>query len=119
VPAERCSTLVNVSEGFRALVVDGYSRRIATLMSRIEEIVCTRINMRLAERLLTLRGLNCQVAQRSRRPLRISVRPTKLWAGHSRALSARVGSNCHAVALKSSMPPRFAPFATLSVTKSL
>ncbi len=56
VPAERFAALMNASETFRALVFDGYSRRIATLMSRIEEIVCTRINVRLAERLLALRG---------------------------------------------------------------
>ncbi|QGM97172.1 Crp/Fnr family transcriptional regulator [Methylocystis parvus] len=56
VPAERFASLMNVSADFRALVFDGYSRRIATLMSRIEEIVCTRINVRLAERLLSLRG---------------------------------------------------------------
>lgn len=56
VPAERFAGLMNASAAFRALVFDGYSRRIATLMSRIEEIVCTRINVRLAERLLALRG---------------------------------------------------------------
>jgi CRP/FNR family transcriptional regulator, anaerobic regulatory protein len=55
VPADRFAALMNVSQGFRALVFDGYSRRLATLMSRIEEIVCTRINVRLAERLLALR----------------------------------------------------------------
>ncbi|MGD9656376.1 MAG: Crp/Fnr family transcriptional regulator [Methylocystis sp.] len=55
VPADRFAALMNASQGFRALVFDGYSRRLATLMSRIEEIVCTRINVRLAERLLALR----------------------------------------------------------------
>lgn len=49
-------TLMNQSATFRELVFDGYSRRIATLMSRIEEIACTRIDIRLAERLLALRG---------------------------------------------------------------
>lgn len=62
VPAERFSALMNVSSSFRALVFDGYSRRIATLMSRIEEIVCTRINVRLAERLLALRGEDNRIA---------------------------------------------------------
>lgn len=56
VPADRFAALMNASSDFRALVFDGYSKRIATLMSRIEEIVCTRINVRLAERLLALRG---------------------------------------------------------------
>jgi CRP/FNR family transcriptional regulator len=56
VPAERFASLMNASPAFRALVFDGYSRRIATLMERIEEIVCTRINVRLAERLLALRS---------------------------------------------------------------
>jgi CRP/FNR family transcriptional regulator len=55
VPAERFSALMATSAGFRSLVFDGYGKRIATLMSRIEEIVCTRINVRLAERLLALR----------------------------------------------------------------
>ena len=48
-------TLMNQSATFRALVFEGYSHRIATLMSRIEDIVCTRIDVRLAERLLALR----------------------------------------------------------------
>lgn len=61
VPAERFAALMNASEGFRALVFDGYSRRIATLMCRIEEIVCTRINVRLAERLLALRGVDNRI----------------------------------------------------------
>lgn len=61
VPAERFAALMNVSASFRALVFDGYSKRIATLMSRIEEIVCTRINVRLAERLLALRGADNRI----------------------------------------------------------
>ncbi|MGJ0508082.1 MAG: Crp/Fnr family transcriptional regulator [Methylocystis sp.] len=61
VPAERFAALMNVSAGFRALVFDGYSKRIATLMSRIEEIVCTRINVRLAERLLALKGADNRI----------------------------------------------------------
>lgn len=55
LPAERFSALMDASHSFRALVFEGYGRRIATLMSRIEEIVCTRINVRLAERLLALK----------------------------------------------------------------
>jgi CRP/FNR family transcriptional regulator len=62
VPAERFANLMSVSASFRALVFDGYSRRIATLMSRIEEIVCTRINVRLAERLLALRGTDNRIS---------------------------------------------------------
>jgi len=62
VPAERFANLMNVSASFRAIVFDGYSRRIATLMSRIEEIVCTRINVRLAERLLALRGADNRIS---------------------------------------------------------
>lgn len=61
VPAERFAAMMNASADFRALVFDGYSRRIATLMSRIEEIVCTRINVRLAERLLALRGADNRI----------------------------------------------------------
>ncbi|WP_457798392.1 Crp/Fnr family transcriptional regulator [Methylocystis sp. S23] len=62
VAAERFAALMNESASFRALVFDGYSRRIATLMSRIEEIVCTRINVRLAERLLALRGADNRIS---------------------------------------------------------
>jgi CRP/FNR family transcriptional regulator len=62
VPADRFAALMNESGSFRALVFDGYSKRIATLMSRIEEIVCTRINVRLAERLLELRGADNRIA---------------------------------------------------------
>lgn len=62
LPAERFAALMNASASFRALVFDGYSRRIATLMSRIEEIVCTRINVRLAERLLALKGVDNRIS---------------------------------------------------------
>jgi CRP/FNR family transcriptional regulator, anaerobic regulatory protein len=62
VPAERFASLMSVSAGFRALVFDGYSKRIATLMSRIEEIVCTPINVRLAERLLAIKGADHRIA---------------------------------------------------------
>lgn len=61
VPSERFAALMNMSAPFRALVFDGYSKRIATLMSRIEEIVCTRINVRLAERLLALKGADNRI----------------------------------------------------------
>lgn len=54
ISGERFSALMNESARFRALVFDGYSRRISTLISRIEEIICTPINVRLAERLLAL-----------------------------------------------------------------
>lgn len=54
LPASRFSALMDRSAPFRALVFEGYGRRIATLMSRIEEIACTRINVRLAGRLLAL-----------------------------------------------------------------
>jgi CRP/FNR family transcriptional regulator len=50
--------LMNQSSGFRRLVFEGYSRRITTLMSKIEELICTRIDVRLAERLLELMGAN-------------------------------------------------------------
>jgi CRP/FNR family transcriptional regulator, anaerobic regulatory protein len=62
VPADRFNALMNASPAFRALVFDGYGKRIATLMSRIEEIVCTRINVRLAERLLALRDADNRIA---------------------------------------------------------
>ena len=48
------NTLMSQSAAFRAFIFEGYSHRIAMLMSRIEEIVCTRIDVRLAERLLEL-----------------------------------------------------------------
>jgi CRP/FNR family transcriptional regulator, anaerobic regulatory protein len=54
--AERFNALIGSSASFRALVFDGYSKRLAMLMARIEEILCTRINVRLAERLLSLKN---------------------------------------------------------------
>lgn len=62
IPAARFSALMDKSASFRALVFDGYGRRIAALMSRIEEIVCTRINVRLAGRLLALADESNHVA---------------------------------------------------------
>jgi CRP/FNR family transcriptional regulator len=53
--AERFNALMASSASFRALVFDGYSKRLAMLMARIEEILCTRVNVRLAERLLALK----------------------------------------------------------------
>ena len=54
--AERFNALMGSSASFRTLVFDGYSKRLAMLMARIEEILCTRINVRLAERLLSLKN---------------------------------------------------------------
>lgn len=62
LPADRFNALMNSSPSFRALVFDGYGKRIATLMSRIEEIVCTRINVRLAERLLALKDAENRIS---------------------------------------------------------
>jgi CRP/FNR family transcriptional regulator len=56
LPSAPFKTLMNQSATFREIVFSGYSQRIATLMSLIEEIVCTRIDIRLAERLLALRS---------------------------------------------------------------
>lgn len=55
LPAERFNQLMNVSVGFRALVFNGYALRIAALMTRIEEIICVPVNVRLAERLLAMK----------------------------------------------------------------
>ncbi|MFY9658522.1 MAG: Crp/Fnr family transcriptional regulator [Methylocystis sp.] len=46
--------MMGESPQFRAFVFSGYSLRIANLMARIEDIVCTRIDVRLAERLLAI-----------------------------------------------------------------
>lgn len=54
--------LMNRSMGFRSLVFEGYSRRITTLMSKIEELICTRVDVRLAERLLESMDANSQIA---------------------------------------------------------
>lgn len=62
LPASRFTALMDRSASFRALVFEGYGRRIATLMSLIEEIACTRINVRLAERLLELADSSRHVA---------------------------------------------------------
>jgi CRP/FNR family transcriptional regulator len=53
--------LMNQSNAFRSLVFDGYSRRIMALMSKIEELVCTRVDVRLAERLLELMDADRQI----------------------------------------------------------
>jgi CRP/FNR family transcriptional regulator, anaerobic regulatory protein len=54
--------LMNSSASFRSLVFEGYSRRITMLMSKIEELLCTRIDVRLAERLLALMDDNHHIA---------------------------------------------------------
>jgi len=46
--------MMGESSQFRAVVFSGYSQRIASLMAPIEDIVCTRIDVRLAERLLAI-----------------------------------------------------------------
>jgi CRP/FNR family transcriptional regulator len=53
--------LMNQSSDFRRLVFEGYSRRITSLMSKIEELLCTRVDVRLAERLLELMDTNHHV----------------------------------------------------------
>jgi len=54
--------LMDRSPSFRSLVFDGYSLRIANLMYRIEELICTRVDVRLAERLLALMDANKHIA---------------------------------------------------------
>lgn len=54
--------LMNRSESFRNLVFAGYSRRIAALMSKIEDLICMRVDARLAERLLELMNANQRVS---------------------------------------------------------
>ncbi|HET6377684.1 MAG TPA: Crp/Fnr family transcriptional regulator [Methylocella sp.] len=55
LPAAPFKELMNQSAAFRGLVFEGYSRRITMLMSKIEEILCTRVDVRLAERIIALR----------------------------------------------------------------
>ncbi len=62
LPAPTFKALMNASEVFRGFVFGGYSQRIATLMSKIEEIACVRIDVRLAERLLHLRASGGAIA---------------------------------------------------------
>jgi CRP/FNR family transcriptional regulator, anaerobic regulatory protein len=54
--------LMESSASFRNLVFEGYSRRITMLMSKIEELLCTRVDVRLAERLLALMDGNNHIA---------------------------------------------------------
>ena len=61
LPAAPFIALMNQSEAFRRLIFDGYSRRIVALMSKIEELVCTRIDVRLAERLLALKNSSAHI----------------------------------------------------------
>lgn len=61
LPAVRFNGLMGASKDFRAVVFDGYSQRISSLMTRIEEIVCLPISVRLAERLLELVGADSHI----------------------------------------------------------
>jgi CRP/FNR family transcriptional regulator len=61
VPAAAFKELMNKSSSFRALVFEGYSRRITMLISRIEEILCTRVDVRLAGRIITLMGESSRI----------------------------------------------------------
>lgn len=54
--------LMDRSESFRNLVFEGYSRRITMLMSKIEELLCTRVDVRLADRLLALMDGNRHIS---------------------------------------------------------
>ncbi len=60
--ADKFKALMNVSAAFRTLVFEGYGKRLAMLMSRIEEIICTPIAVRLAERLLASMSADGSVA---------------------------------------------------------
>jgi CRP/FNR family transcriptional regulator, anaerobic regulatory protein len=62
LPARVFKDLMDRSSSFRALVFEGYSRRLMTLMSKIEQILCTRIDVRLAERLLSLMDADKRIA---------------------------------------------------------
>jgi CRP/FNR family transcriptional regulator len=61
LPASAFKTLMGRSETFREIVFDGYARRIASLMSKVEELVCARIDTRLAKRLLAIAGATARV----------------------------------------------------------
>ena len=52
--AAKFNTLMHDSAAFRGLVFEGYSKRLAAMMARLEEIMCTPVSVRLAERLLAL-----------------------------------------------------------------
>jgi CRP/FNR family transcriptional regulator, anaerobic regulatory protein len=52
--APQFNALLSQSPAFRALVFQGYGKRIASLLSKIEDIICARIDVRLANRLLEL-----------------------------------------------------------------
>ncbi len=60
--ADKFNRLMNMSDAFRALIFQGYSKRLETLMSRLEGILCTPVNIRLAERLLDLMDESGEVA---------------------------------------------------------
>lgn len=62
LPAAPFKELMNQSAAFRGLVFEGYSRRITMLMLRIEEILCTRVDVRLAERIIALLGESRHIA---------------------------------------------------------
>jgi len=53
--------LMNQSATFRGLVFEGYSRRISMLMSKIEELLCIRVDVRLVDRLISSMDVNRRI----------------------------------------------------------
>jgi CRP/FNR family transcriptional regulator, anaerobic regulatory protein len=56
IPNECVHDLIEHSTAFRFWVFEGHGQRVAQLMSKVEEIACKRIDVRLAIRLLSLSG---------------------------------------------------------------
>ena len=56
IPREDFDELMAISKEFRAFVFEAYSKRITDLFLVIEEIAFKRIDIRLAQKLLELRG---------------------------------------------------------------
>jgi CRP/FNR family transcriptional regulator, anaerobic regulatory protein len=65
--APQFNALLSESPAFRALVFQGYGKRIASLLSKIEDIICARIDVRVANRLLELatHGAPIEVTQQA------------------------------------------------------
>ncbi len=61
IPASSFNKALTQSEGFRAFVLEGYSKRLTDLLTVIEDLAFRRLDCRLAERLITLANDSGQI----------------------------------------------------------
>ena len=94
--------LMDSSAAFRAWVFEGYGHRIAQLMSKLEEIVCKRIDVRLAAHLLSLTGTD-QAARATQEALAADLSTAREVIGRALRQFERLGwVKCSSSVLKRS-----------------